>query len=130
MSYDLEARADAIEVLATVADGGYGKAMVFTAFGAGTRDPETLKVTPSTASQTGSGIEMTFKAKEIDGTLIKATDRLLVVSPVTSAGADLTEPKPGGTVAYGGKTVTIMGVERKQPADEVILFRLHVRGGA
>jgi hypothetical protein len=131
MAYDDRARATAIRMLALKADGGKGQAVTLTraGTGSGSRNATTGVYTPAgAATQTGSGIEDVYKAHEIDGTLILSGDMKFMLSPVTSAGADIVEPPLNSTVTYSGKTKTVKAVERVAPAGVVAYYVLQVRG--
>lgn len=75
-----------------------------------------------------SALVMSFKSFEIDGTLIKSTDKKMIVAtaevqPVIEAGGPLT----GMTIEDGGKTLSIINDEEVAPGDSVIMYKLQCR---
>jgi hypothetical protein len=107
----------------------FGQNFTVTAVTSGAYSPSTGAATTSATTQTAVGIEELYKAREIDGTLIKAGDRRLLISPRNSAGAALTTPSVGHTVTLDGEPWRIERVEPLQPGGTVVAIYLHLRKG-
>lgn len=129
MNYDFEARADAIEALAPIAAGGFGVEVTLERLTGSTRSTATLTTTPTFATgQTGSGVQDRYRASEIDGTRIKRGDVRFYLSPVQTSGADVAEPSVGSRLTLRGAAYRVEDFEAVQPADELILYVLQLRG--
>ena len=75
-----------------------------------------------------NALVMAFKAYEIDGTLIQASDKKLIVAtaeiqPVIADGGKLT----GMSIIDGGKTLSIVNAEEVAPGDSVIMYKIQCR---
>jgi hypothetical protein len=91
----------------------------------GTYDPVTDTITgDSTATVTVKMVILNFNKKDVDGTLIRGTDRLGLLS----AGSVTTAPKNGDRVVDGEDVLTIKGVEEISPGGTVLLYKLQLRG--
>ncbi len=130
MRYDTAARNKAAAKLAPVASGGKGQAVTLTGKSRAAYDPATGAAGPaSSTDQTGSGLEESYSAREIDGTLILAGDKRFMLSPLDASGAELTPPAPGDVLEYEtGARWRIMACEPFSPAGVVIYSTLHLRG--
>lgn len=107
---------------------GKGQAVTLTHVTPGTYNPATGGVTNTTQTQTGFGVVMEWDARYIDGTLILATDRQLILSPLNSDGVALTPPALGDTVAIGGVNYTIVSpLNTVAPAGPVVLYEANIR---
>lgn len=74
------------------------------------------------------GLEENYTDKAIDGTLIKAGDVMLHLSPTDIAGAAVAAPKPtADRITMGGKTWVVQRVMPVQPGDTVVMFTLQLR---
>lgn len=73
----------------------------------GTRNPAAVSAgtNPTTTSHAATGLVTSFDASEIDGTLIKKTDRKVLLFGASIAGGAV--PEPGDRVTIGGETLTI-----------------------
>jgi hypothetical protein len=126
MSFYSEMAADADLLI-----GEFGQAVTITPQTAGSYDPATgaASVT-ATPTQSGTGVEEAYKAHQIDGTLVKAGDIRLMLSPLNAAGAALTAPDVNQRVTLADTTVwTIISVERIAPAGTVLMYVLQLRRG-
>lgn len=130
MAYDTRARTKAAAKLAPIALGGSGQAVTLTAASGGGYSPATGKrAGQSTAAQTGSGIEDSYSAREIDGSTVLAGDKRFMLSALASDGTALTMPAPGDLLEYGtGARWRIMAAEPYAPAGLAIYAMLHLRG--
>lgn len=129
MNYDLEERIAAAEDLAPIAQGGFGQVVTLTHVTPGSYDTATATETgATTTTQTGSGVEIAYTAREIDGNTIRVGDKKLLLSPLNSAGAALLAPELGDTAALASGTWTILAIEPLSPAGTVIMWTLHLRG--
>jgi hypothetical protein len=124
----IRARAIAATVLAPRARGGFGQeAMVIGAAPAG-YDPATRTAeTVPAPIQTGSGVEVAYEARDIDGTLVRAGDRKFLLSPVTTSGYPLDPPAVDDQLAVAGRTWTIKAVLPFAPAGEPLYYALNLR---
>ena len=128
MDYDARAQAVAAKKLALKSAGGKGQAIVLTTTGTGTYDPTTRKVTAgSSVVQNGSGIEVAYKAYEINGTTVRAGDRKCMLSPFKQDGSVLTMPSVGDTATVGGVDWRIEDVELVSPAGTPVYAYLQLR---
>ncbi len=85
---------------------GKGQSITLTKITAGTYNPATGGFTGAgTSTQTAYGAVFDYGAKQIDGTLIKAGDKQLLLSAFKTDGAALTAPVLGDTVSIGGGDV-------------------------
>jgi len=108
-----------------------GQTVTITRQSAGSYNPATGAATVTTTTQTGVGVIFDYGLKQIDGTLIKAGDKLLYLSPYNSAGAALTAPVLNDTVTIGGATYTVvMPLKTVNPGGTVIMYELNLRGAS
>lgn len=130
MRYDTAARNKAAAKLAPVERGGKGQVVKLSGKSRAAYDPATGAAGPaSTTDQTGSGIEESYSAREIDGTLILAGDKRFMLSPLDANGAELTPPAPGDVLEYEtGARWRIMRAEPFAPAGVVVYLTLQLRG--
>lgn len=127
-AYDIQARRDAWEDLRPIADGGSGQAFTITHTEPGTYDTATgVNTLPSPTTQTGCGIVEAYKAHQIDGTLILAGDRRVMLAALTPSGAVLTDPAVDDTIQID-RACTIKAVEPFAPAGLAIFYYLQIRG--
>lgn len=68
-------------------------------------------------------VETDYTAREIDGTLIQASDKKLLVAV---SGLTIT-PTPDDRITVGGKTYEIVTVKTLQPGGTVILYEIQGR---
>jgi len=110
---------------------GKGQSLTLTRITAGTYDPATGGMTGATTStQSAYGAIFDYGAKQIDGTLIKAGDKQLLLSAFKTDGAALTAPVLGDTVSIGGVTYTLVEpLKEVNPAGTVVLFDVNLRCG-
>jgi hypothetical protein len=130
MRYDHRARNTAARMLAPVSTGGKGQAVTITGASAGVYNPATGKTAGGeTSSQTGSGLEDAYTAREIDGATIRAGDKRFMLSAKATDGAVLTMPEPGFVLEYeSGSKWRIEAVEPYAPAGVAIYAMLQLRG--
>ena len=110
---------------------GKGQSLTLTKVTAGTYDPTTGGFTGAgTSTQTAYGAVFDYGAKQIDGTLIKAGDKQLLLSAVKTDGTALIAPALGDTVTVGGVTYTLVEpLKEVNPAGTVVLFDVNLRCG-
>lgn len=107
----------------------FGQAVTLTHVAAGAYNTATgVTAAATTTTQTGVAVEDEYSAHSIDGTLIKAGDKKLYLSPLDSAGAQITAPVAEDTaeLAAGGPW-TIKKVTPVQPGGTPVLYVLQVR---
>ena len=64
---------------------------------------------PTVTSSLGSGIRTNYQLKDIDGTLVQASDVRLIVCPVLQDGVtDMPVPQTGDTITFGGTTYNVV----------------------
>lgn len=129
MAYDDRARATAIRMLAPKALGGKGQEVQITSSAATGYDPATGKTNgASDEGQTGSGVEMAYSAREIDGATVQRGDVRFMLSPVTTDGEEITAAKVGATLTnVAGVDWRIMAAEPFAPAGLVTHYDLQLR---
>jgi len=110
---------------------GKGQSITLTKITAGTYNPATGGFTGAgTSTQTAYGAIFDYGTKQIDGTLIKAGDKQLLLSAFKTDGAALTAPVLGDTVTIGGVTYTLVEpLKEVNPAGTVVLFDVNLRCG-
>ena len=108
---------------------GKGQSITLTKVTAGTYNPATGGFTgASTSTQSAYGAIFDYGTKQIDGTLIKAGDKNLLLSAFKTDGAALTAPVLGDTVSIGGVTYTLVEpLKEVNPAGTVVMFDCNVR---
>jgi len=108
---------------------GKGQSLTLTKVTAGTYNPATGGFTGAgTSTQTAYGAIFDYGTKQIDGTLIKAGDKQLLLSAFNTDGAALTDPVLGDTVSIGGVVYTLVEpLKEVNPAGTVVMFDCNVR---
>lgn len=135
--YD-EARAAAIRLLAPVGDNpdAAGQTVTLTYQPPGTYNPSTGAVsTPDPVVQTLSGVEKAIKVDRVNGSTILAGDSEFVMSPVTTAGADVQLPddlpEQATLELQDGTVKAVVGpIQPKRPAGLLISATLQLRGAS
>lgn len=110
--------------------GEFGQAVTLTRSVPGAYNPTTgTNGAATVTTQSCLAVEEAYKAREIDGTLIKAGDKKLILSPQTAAGATVTAPTEGDTVTFAGDADpwTIKSVEPLSPGGTALLYTLQLR---
>ena len=108
---------------------GKGQSITLTKVTAGTYNPATGAMTGTTTStQTAYGAVFDYGTKQIDGTLIKAGDKQLLLSAFKTDGAALTAPSLNDTVTIGGVVYTITQIKPMSPAGTVVMYDCNLRG--
>lgn len=115
-------------MLALVDDGGKGQAITITARAPGARNADTGVRTVTPTAHIGSGIERSYTAREIDGTVIQRGDKKFMLSPLKSDGTVMPIPTTKDQATLGGKSWTIESVDARTPAGEFIYAYLQLRG--
>lgn len=107
----------------------FGQAVTLTHSVAGAYNTATGKKGAATVTtQTVMGLEDSYSAFSIDGTLVKAGDKKLYLSPLDTAGAAITPPVPEDTVTLAdGSLWTVKKVDPTSPAGQPVLFTLQLR---
>jgi len=108
----------------------FGQAVTLSHASAGVYDPATGGITGATSStQYGTGAVIDWAANQVDGSLILATDKHLLLSPLNTAGGALTPPVLGDTVTdASGVVYTIVApLKTVSPAGTVVLFDINLR---
>lgn len=107
---------------------GKGQAITLTRQSSGTYSPSSGTATvTTTTTQSGYGAVFEYIDRNIDGTLIKAGDKQLLLSAVNSAGTALTSPVLNDTVTIGGTAYTITRIKPLSPAGTTCLFECNLR---
>lgn len=123
----------AIRQLAPIAQGGKGQVVTLTFTAGGGYDPTTGAYTPPTpVVQTCSGVEKAIKVDRVNGSTILQGDSEFVMSPVTTAGADVQLPAELPIQAIvefaGGKKKQVVSLDLKEPGGLLISATLQLRG--
>ena len=135
-AYDVRSAATAARMLAPISQGGKGQPVIITKpQAAGTYDPTTGAVTNATpTTQTGSGVVFPYTTfirsgiKDEAGSLIRAGDQQLLLSPFAADGTPLTPPEANDQAQIGSTTYTITSVSRTAPAGTPIYYECNIRG--
>ena len=108
---------------------GKGQSITLTKITAGTYNPATGGFTgASTSTQTAYGAVFDYGTKQIDGTLIKAGDKQILLSAFKTSGAALTAPVLGDTVTIGGVSFTLVEpLKEVNPAGTVVMYECNAR---
>lgn len=107
---------------------GKGQAIKLTRQSSGTYAPSTGLATVSTSTQTGYGAVFEYVDHNIDGTLVKAGDKQLLLSALNSTGTALTTPPiVNDTATIGGAVYTITSVKPLSPAGTTCIFECNLR---
>lgn len=106
---------------------GKGQAITLTRQSSGTYSPSSGTATVTTTTQSGYGAVFEYIDRNIDGTLIKAGDKQLLLSAVNAAGTALTSPVLNDTVTIGGTAYTITQIKPLSPAGTTCLFECNLR---
>lgn len=107
---------------------GKGQSLTLTRQTAGAYDPTTGEAKVKTTTQTGTGAVFDYGVKNIDGTLIQAGDKKLLLSAFNTAGAALTAPVINDTVTIGGVTYTIVEpLKTVAPGGVTVLYQCNIR---
>lgn len=109
---------------------GKGQAVTITSQAVGDYDTTTGTASVTTTNQTGWGAVFEYTNKNIDGTLILAGDKQLLLSAINSDGTLLTAPQVNDTVTIGGQVSTIKQVKPLSPAGTALLFDCNIRGAS
>jgi hypothetical protein len=105
----------------------FGQSVTLTSKTSGAYSVSTGTAAVTTSTQTVSAVVLDYGSRDIDGTLIRAGDKRLLMAPQTTAGVDLTAPVVDDIVAVGGTTYTIKGIKTISPAGTVVLFDCNIR---
>ena len=108
---------------------GKGQSITLTKITAGTYNPATGGFTGAgTSTQTAYGAIFDYGTKQIDGTLIKAGDKQLLLSAFKTDGSALTAPVLGDTVSIGGVVYTLVEpLKEVNPAGTVVMYEVNLR---
>ena len=120
-------KALAVRMLAPRSKGGKGLEMTLTRSVKGPRDPDTGGASTVATNYQGSAFRDTYAKTDIDGTLIKATDVKLLISPVLLNGTDMPEPTTQDTILFDGKKYTIATVSPWDYAGLAVGFEVQAR---
>ena len=63
---------------------------------------------PTVTAYEGSGIRTAYQLKDVDGTLVQASDVRFLVSPVLQNGSDMQTPQTGDTLTFGGTVYNVV----------------------
>ena len=119
MAYDYnDAATVAAELLAD-----FGQPVTHHSTSEGSYDPASGSVTRTPLAQSGTGVLLKIALSQIDGTVITASDRRLLLSREGIAVA----PKPNDSVSINGVTYTVMQAQLLAPGSVTLLHELVVR---
>lgn len=111
----------------------FGQTVTVTMRSSGAYDPATGASTVTETTQTCTGAVFDYSliasgAQNADGSMILATDKQLLLSPYTTAGAAITRPVPDGTRVTVGSTVyTVKNVKAVEPAGTPVMYDCNLR---
>lgn len=124
--YDRAKRA-AARLLAPRSLGGKGLEMTLRRTTTGAYDPATGGASVTTADYTGSAFRDSYSRAEIDGTLIRADDTKLLLSPIQLDGTDLPEPAAQDKIIFDGSEYSIVTVRPWNYAGLAVGFEVQAR---
>lgn len=124
--YD-RAKATAARQLAPRSHGGKGLELTLRRTVSGEYDPETGTSPDTTTDYLGSGLRENYKTQDIDGTLIKAGDVRIMISPLLLNGSDMPEPLTTDLILFDGDTYTVQAVEPGDYAGLACFFYAQAR---
>lgn len=106
-----------------------GQALVITRTVQGSYNPDSGAVINTTSTQEGFGAVFDYGTRSIDGTLIRAGDKQLLLSALDASGVALTAPCLGDTVTIGGVVyVLVEPLKTISPAGTVVMYECNIRG--
>lgn len=122
----------AIRQLAPIAQGGKGQVVTLSYVIPGVYDENTQTVGDDTSvTLECSGVETAIRADRVDGKAILQGDSEFVLSPVTTAGADLALPAtlpPQAVLTFAdGRKPAVARMEPKRPSGLLISVTLQLR---
>lgn len=123
--YD-RAKASAARNLAPRSQGGKGLELTLRRTVQGEYDPDT-GVSETVTDYAGSGLRENYRAEDIDGSLIKAGDVKLLVSPVLLSGIDMPQPDTQDKILFDGETYTVQRVDPWDYAGLAVGFSVQAR---
>lgn len=100
----------------------FGQSVALQSVTVGVYDPATGAVSSAASTQNGVGVELAYRAAEIDGTNVQRGDRKLLISSV-----GITAPKPEDKCTVAGVVYTVKSVEPITPGGVNIAFYLQLR---
>lgn len=124
--YD-RAKATAARQLAPRSQGGKGLELTLRRTVPGEYDPDTGTSPDTTTDYLGSGLRENYKTQDIDGTLIKAGDVKIMISPLLLNGSDMPEPLTTDLILFDGDTYTVQAVEPGDYAGLACFFYAQAR---
>lgn len=124
--YD-RSKALAARMLAPRSKGGKGLEMTLTRTVKGPRDPDTGGSSTVITNYQGSAFRDRYAKTDIDGTLIKASDVKLLISPVLLDGTDTPDPTTQDAILFDGKKYTIAAVSPWNYAGLAVGFEVQAR---
>lgn len=96
-----------------------------------TYDPITDSYTRATVTHDVMGLFESFDARDIDGTVIQAGDKRLLLSAIdSSTGATLPQldEQDSITITYDGRDLSPISITPLKPGGITLLYQTHVRG--
>lgn len=101
----------------------FGLPLTLTRQSAGSYDPATGSATITTSTQPAVGLVMSWNSGVIDGSMIKAGDKQLLLSAT-----GITAPVLGDTVTFDGVVHTLVDpLKPLSPAGVVVLYECNIR---
>lgn len=126
--YDLRAQQTAHRSLKPKSQGGKGQEVQIISSIPGAYDPATGTSGPAVpVVQRGCGIELAYKASEIDGTQVMKGDKKFMLSALDVFAKPIIRPSVGQRHQMAGKPHRIEAVEAIEPAGTPVFFYLQLR---
>lgn len=83
---------------------------------------------PSTTTTTVRGVVVSYEAKQIDGSLIRAKDRKVIIAVTDTSGAAVTAPVENDRITLAnGEIMTVVSTEIISPAGIPVVFFAQAR---
>lgn len=131
MTYDVRAAAQAARNLAPKTKGGKGQVLTVILPSVGNVfDPVTRKnIQAPPVRHEGSGIELFYESREIDGKSILTGDRKLMISPKKTNGEDMPEFDSKAIIELAsGVQLQVINAGALKPAGVVVYYEAQARG--
>ncbi|MNR38102.1 hypothetical protein D3C85_1561770 [compost metagenome] len=115
-------------MLAPRSAGGKGLELTLRRTVAGEYDPVTgITPAPVVTDYAGSGLRENYRTQDVDGSLIKAGDVKMLISPLLINGSDMPEPLTTDKILFDGDTYTVQAVEPGDYAGLACFFYAQAR---
>lgn len=123
MTYDERAAAAALRILRPKSQGGKGQRVYLVRVETGEYDVNTQSAEQEEVTYESTGLLVGIKQRDIDGTVIKQGDQMLLMPP-----QGIPQPTTSDRILIGCTKYSVEDVEAVEPAGVPALYILRVRG--